>query len=271
MTFPVKEAIRARKSVRSYVGGALDAADRAALEEFFTAAANPFGVPVEFRLLDAKEKGLASPVLVGAETYLAAKVARQKNFEVAFGYSFEAVCLFAASRGLGTVILAASLNRPAFEKAMELLPEEVMPVASPVGRPAAKRSIRESLMRKGLKADERVPFEKLFFDGAFGVALTEDKAGAFACALEMARWAPSAANKQPWRAVVCGNVVHFCEARTMKDSPLGDVQKVDVGIALAHFDLTLREEGRSGRFFQADPGLALPENVEYIVSYELED
>ena len=30
MTFPVKEAIRARKSVRSYAGGALDAADRAA-------------------------------------------------------------------------------------------------------------------------------------------------------------------------------------------------------------------------------------------------
>ena len=271
MTFPVKEAIRKRKSVRSFAGGALPEADKTALEAFIRETENPFGVPVEFRLLDAKACGLTSPVLVGAETYLAAKAARAEGFEIGFGYSFEAVCLYAASLGLGTVILAASLNRPAFEKAMDLQPGEVMPVASPVGRPAAKRSIRETLMRKGLKADERLPFGELFFDGAFGVALEAERAGAFAEPLEMARWAPSAANRQPWRAVADGKTVHFYEARSMKDSPLGDVQKVDLGIALAHFDLTLREAGRSGRFVKAEPALERPENTEYIVSFELTD
>ena len=54
----------------------------------------------------------------------------------------------------------------------------------------------------------------------------------------------------------------------MKDSPLGDIQKVDVGIALAHFDLTMQEEGHGGHFFNADPGLAPPANVQYIISYE---
>ena len=43
---------------------------------------------------------------------------------------------------------------------------------------------------------------------------------------------------------------------------------MDVGIALAHFDLTLGEEGHTGRFFQADPGLACPDNVTYMISYE---
>ena len=44
---------------------------------------------------------------------------------------------------------------------------EVLPAASPVGYPAKKRSIRESLMRKGLKSDERIPFDHLFFDETY--------------------------------------------------------------------------------------------------------
>lgn len=62
----------------------------------------------------------------------------------------------------------------------------------------------------------------------------------------------------------------FSQCKSMKDSPLGDIQKVDVGIALAHFDLTMQEEGFRGRFLEADPGLPLPENVRYVISYERE-
>ena len=268
MNFPARDMMRKRKSVRSFDGVPLRAEDRAALETFVQTLENPFGVPVEFRLLDAKEHGLSSPVIAGAETYLAAKVRREPHFEIAWGYSFETACLYAASLGVGTVILAASLSRAAFEKAMAVQPDEVMPAASPVGYPAQKRTIRDNLMRKGLKADERLDFAALFYDGAFGVGLTKEKAGDFAEALELARWAPSATNKQPWRAVVCGNTVHFYEAQSMRESPLGDIQKVDVGIFLAHFDLAMQENGQEGRFFDADPGLAVPENVHYTTSYE---
>ena len=34
-----------------------------------------------------------------------------------------------------------------------------------------KRSVREALMRKGLKADERQPFGELFFEGSFMICL----------------------------------------------------------------------------------------------------
>ena len=268
MTFPARETIQHRTSVRSFDGRPLKDVDRAALEHYLATVSNPFGVAVEFRLLDTKTHGVSSPVVTGADTYIAAKVERSKNFEIAYGYSFESVCLYAASIGLGTVMLAASLNRKAFEHAMEVRDDEVMPVASPVGHPAAKRSIRESLMRKGLKADERIAFDRLFFAGTYGQGLRKEDAGAFSGALEMARWAPSATNRQPWRAVVDGDTVHFFEEQTLKDSPLGDIQKVDLGIALAHFDLTLKEEGVRGDFVEADPGYALPENVHYIASFE---
>lgn len=267
MMFSAKEAIRRRKSVRTFDGSGITVAEREALLHYMADVANPFGVPVAFRLLDSAAHGLTSPVVVGADLYLCAKVGRQPHYELAYGYSFESVCLYAASLGLGTVMLAASINRPAFEAAMALTGDEVMAVASPVGHAAQKRSVRDTLMRRGLKADDRLAFEKLYFRGDFSAPLTPDQAGDFAQALELTRWAPSATNKQPWRAVVAGDTVHFYEERTMRDTPLGDIQKVDMGIALCHFDLAMQEEGHAGRFVFADPGLTAPERTEYIVSY----
>ena len=268
MPFSAKAMIKERKSVRSFDGRPISDEDRSALVQYFQTVQNPFGVPVEFKLLNAREHDLSSPVVVGADQYIAAKVTRCRQFEIGYGYSFEAVCLYAQSLGLGTVILAATLSRQTFEKEMNVQETEVMPVVTPVGYPAAKRSIRESLMRKGLKADERIAFDKLFFDGDFSKGLSKKNAGDYADALEMARWAPSAGNKQPWRAVVCGDTVHFYEAKTLKDSPLGDIQKVDVGIALAHFDLTMQENGVTGRFVEEDPGITLPDHMLYILSYK---
>ncbi|WP_298534392.1 nitroreductase family protein [uncultured Methanobrevibacter sp.] len=270
MTFSVKDMIIKRKSVRTFTGEPLKNEDRVAIEQFIQSQTNPFDVSVDFRFLDVKEYGLSSPVIVGADLYLAAKVKRCKHYEIGFGYSFEHVCLYAESLGVGTVMLAASLSRAAFEKAMDVQDDEVLPVASPVGYPSQKKSIRESLMRKGLKADKRIPFEQLFFDKQYGNKLSASSAGIFADALEMARWAPSAGNKQPWRAVVIGDTVHFYKEKSMRNSPLGDIQKVDVGIALAHFDLTMQEEGHKGRFVEADPSIAIPENVQYVISYEME-
>ncbi|MBR1478256.1 MAG: nitroreductase [Lachnospiraceae bacterium] len=268
MTFSAKKMIKQRKSVRTFDGKTLSDEDRKNLENYIHVLTNPFEVPVEFCLLDAKEHQLSSPVIVGEHTYLAAKVKREEHFEIAFGYSFEKACLYARSLGIGTVMLAASLSRSAFEKAMNVQEDEVLPVASPVGYPAEKGSIRENLMRKGLRADERIAFDELFFAGSFDKALTKEAAGEYTEALEMARLSPSATNKQPWRAVVDGNKVYFYEQKSIKDSILGDIQKVDVGIALCHFDLVMEENGVSGRFLFEDPQIKAPENVYYIASYE---
>ena len=117
--------------------------------------------------MNAKEYGLSSPVIVGTEECVVAKVGRVPQSKIAYGYSFEAFCLFAESLGIGTVMLAATISRSAFEKAVDVKDTEVMPVASPIGYPADKQSVREKLMRKGIKADERLPFDTLFFDNSF--------------------------------------------------------------------------------------------------------
>jgi hypothetical protein len=257
------ELIRRRRSVRTYDGEPLAPDVREALLRALDAVRNPFGVPVTFRLLDAADHGLSSPVIVGEKTYLAAKARRQPHCEAALGCSFELACLRALELGLGTVMLAGTLSRSACERAMDLDPEEIMPVASPVGRPARKPSVRETLMRKGARSDERQPFETLFYAGSFDRPLTPEAAGPLAEALEAVRLAPSAANRQPWRAVIGDGLVHFYKKRSMKDSPRWDLQRLDLGIALAHFDLILPPADPAASLRFADPGLPCPDRVEY--------
>lgn len=264
------DIMKNRRSVRTFQES-LRQEDLKQLEEYLTAIGNPFDVPVTFQILNAEEHGLSSPVIVGAEMYMAAKVERVPNFEIALGYSFEQACLYACGLGIGTVILAASMNRRAFEKAMDVQPHEVMPVVSPLGYPAKKKSVRETMMRKAFKADQRKPFETLFSADFFDTELTSEEAGVFGEALEMVRWAPSATNQQPWRAVVKEHVVHFYEKQSIKESALGDIQKVDLGIALCHFDLAMKERDHQGQFIFQDPAIPVLENMHYIVSYQLTD
>ena len=150
---------------------------------------------------------------------------------------------------------------------MGLTADEVMPCITPIGYPARKMSLRESMMRRGVKADERMPFEELFFDHSFDTPLTREQAGNLAHSLEMVRLAPSAVNKPPWHVLLTDKAAHFYLKRSkgVKGGAI-DMQKIDMGIALCHFDLAARQAGLEPRFVQSDPGLAA-EGLEYMASY----
>ena len=267
------ETIKKRVSVRTFNKEKLKASVIEEISSYISNISNPFGIPIEFQILDAKQNDLSSPVIIGGDTYVAAKYKKVENAEVAFGYAFEKFVLYATSLGLGTVWLAATIDRKAFEKAVDLKEDEVLPVVSPIGYAASERSIRESIIRIRVKSDERLPFDKIFFKGDFKQGLQESDAGDWLLPLQMVRLAPSATNKQPWRLVVDGNRVHFYEEKTKgyANEKSGDIQKVDLGIAICHFEIAANEEGLKGRFVQKNPGINIPENTEYIATYELED
>ena len=264
------ELIRRRRSVRTFDGRPLKAEDREKLLAFAAQIANPYGLPITWRMLSAKESGLSSPVISGTDTFIAGKLRRAPHAEEAFGFAFERFVLYAQSLGIGTTWIAGTMNRAAFEAAMALEDGEVMPCVSPLGYPASKLSIRESLMRKGIRADSRLDFNALFFDGGFDRALTQEKAGEFAQPLEMVRWSPSAVNKQPWRVVLGGKSAHFYEKRSKGyvDSAGWDIQKIDLGIALCHFACGLEAQGMGWHLTVADPGYAAPDATEYVATIE---
>lgn len=264
----ITEHIKNRRSVRSFDGKGLSKADLDSLMTFAKTIENPYKIPVEFKIIDAKQYGLSCPVTVGTDLFIGGKIKCAENASVAFGYSFEAMVLYAQSLGIGTTWLGGTMNRNAFEKAMELATDEIMPCASPLGYPAKKMSVRESMMRKAIKANERMPFDELFFDGSFNTPLSKEKAGKWAEALEMVRLAPSAVNKQPWCAVASEDAVHFYIKRSkgFNYNEKLDMQMIDLGIALCHFDLTAKENGLNIIFEQNDPKLET-QDAEYIASY----
>lgn len=266
----IQECITKRKSVRTFRPERIRDADEERLQQYLAALENPLQIPVTFRILETAGTDLTSPVIVGAQQYVGAKVRRVPGAEIAFGYSFESFVLYAESLGIGTVWLAATLARKAFEKAMEVGTDEFMPAVSPIGYAASKRSLRESVMRKALRSDSRKNFSELFFDHTFSVPLTDDNAGVFLQPLQMLRLAPSAKNKQPWRVVLGDDIVHFYEKKNKGyiAEATGDIQKVDVGIGLAHFALTAKECGVQGEFICQNPGIEHEDNVEYIISFQ---
>ena len=244
------ELIRHRRSVRTFDGNPLRPEDAEKLLRFAEGIETPYGIPITWKLLSAKADGLSSPVIVGTDAYIAGKLRRQPHAEEAFGYAFEKLVLYAESLGLGTTWIAGTMDRPAFEKAMELKADEVMPCVSPLGCPAKKMSLR-------------MEFSELFFDGSFDRPLSENTP----CreALEMVRWAPSAVNKQPWRVVMDGKQAHFYEKKSKGyvDGTGWDLQKVDLGIALYHFAYGLDE---TVQLSIADPGLSAPDGMEYVAT-----
>lgn len=124
------------------------------------------------------------------------------------------------------------------------------------------------MMRKGVGADHRLPPEKLFFSGSFDNPL--DVGGDISELMEMVRWAPSAVNKQPWRIVVCGDKYHFYEKKDKGyiSEKTGDLQKIDIGIALCHFIMGMEEQGKTPVVTVDDPRIRIPENTEYIATVQ---
>lgn len=267
----IEKLVLGRRSVRTFEEKPLLSQDIEKLCDFMQKIENPYGLPIEFRLMDAKEKNLNCPVVVGTDLYVGGKMKRSPHFNEAFGYAFETLILYAQSLGIGTVWIGGTMDRNAFECAMELREDEVMPCVSPLGYPAQKMSLRETLMRKGIKAEARLPFEELFFDGSFDVPFLKELTSKLCKPFEMVRLSPSAVNKQPWRVIVIDDCVHFYLKRSkgFAGSDNIDMQKVDMGIALCHFSLAAEENELNLEFICSDPQINTGEGLEYIASYRI--
>ncbi|MBE6029954.1 MAG: nitroreductase [Clostridiales bacterium] len=263
--------IRERRSVRTFDGQGISSEIMEQLKIFADSCSNPYGIPMEFRFLNAKEHGLKSPVIAGTDDYIAVKLKRVPHFEEALGYAMEQFVLSAWSIGIGTTWIGGTMDRPAFERAMDLAEDEVMPCVSPIGYMAKRMSIKETVMRKGVGADRRKAFEELFYRDTFDQPMKEEEAERLRLPLQMVRLGPSAVNKQPWRVVVIDKDVHFyiVKGKGFENSKAGNMQRIDMGIALCHFALGAKEAGLAAEFMINDPGIAVPENTEYIASYRI--
>ena len=253
------DLIRNRNSCRSFDGEPLSQDAVAALEQAFQGCLeNPFGAAVRLPILDggklAGKKLGTYGVIRGASTYFAGVVKKHPLDIESLGWSMERAVLAAAALGLGTCWLAGTYSRADFASAVPMDGDERIVCVSPVGRPAPKRTVLDTMMRGVAGSAKRKPWHELFFDGSAGKPLGEREAGEWKDALEAVRLAPSGSNGQPWRAVRREGAFHFY--RAVKEG--SEYGRVDMGIAACHFELVARERGLPGRWKADEPAAAVP-------------
>ncbi len=279
---PVTEIIQQRFSCRVYLDKPIAEEKRQLLADFVSSLkTGPLGTLARFELVAATEQdrksltGLGTYGFIkGATGYIVGAVEpADKNLED-YGYLMERAILFATDIELGTCWLGGSFTKSSFANKISATGEELVPAATSLGYMADKS--RSDAIRRQIGADHRLPRENLFFRKRFGTPLSPEQAGAYAAPLEMARLGPSASNKQPWRIIQDGTAWHFYLQRTrgygdslaFKLLGLADLQRVDMGIAMSHFQLTAAELGLSGQWAVQEPGIEKPDRLtEYIVSW----
>ena len=277
LPIPIVETIKKRCSVRTYQDKELEPDVREMLQSYMDNLENPFGMQVKKYIIDKKlasegEKLGTYGVIKGASTFMGISVPDKDLAHVAAGYEFENLILEATALGLGTVWLAATFNREGFASAMGVPKDELFPAISPVGYPAAKRSLTESLMRTAMRSSSRKEWNTLFYLDNFQTPLHKDESGDYAEPLEMLRLAPSDKNTQPWRVLKASNSYHFFVTYKSGISRGEEIiKRVDAGIALSHFHQTALELGLKGCFKQTEPeNIKLPQNTYYITSWYAE-
>ena len=266
--------IRNRHSVRTFTGD-LPQSEIAELGTFIAGLpAPPFKTAHRYTIVEAGIRGIDKVpgtygVVRGAPCFLCGTAANTNRSLLDFAYLFEMIVLRATALGLATCWIGGTFNRSSFAARCQLGPDEILPAICPLGYAAAKPSLTDRFGRMTARSRKRKPFGELFFDGGISTPLTAAKAGCWQTPLEMVRLAPSAVNRQPWRVVRDGNVLHFLRQpsgmlkKTFSDF---DMQMLDMGIAMCHFELTARQSGIEGSWtaMRYPP----PKNLTYVISFE---
>ncbi|MBN1467683.1 MAG: nitroreductase [Fusobacteriaceae bacterium] len=274
MKFPIEETIIKRSSIRSYESKKLSTSDKEKLMDYINNLSNPFNEKVNFHFI---EKGLEPKVeklgtygiIKGATSFIGVSVPDSEFGLEAAGYEFEQLILYATHLGLGTVWLAMTFSRNEFMSAMDIKKDNLFPAISPIGYSSEKKTIKERLMRKMMKSNQRKSWENIFFKNNFSSPLAKEEAGDYKIPLEMLRLAPSATNAQPWRVIKEKNMYHFYESHKSGASKEDkSIKRVDLGIAINHFHLTTLEYNLSGRFEKIESKKSENnEELNYIISW----
>jgi len=152
-----------------------------------------------------------------------------------------------------------------------------------IGYAAEKKTIPEKIMRYAVGASQRLPREKLFFNYHTQEPINQSQIDSkdtgtlqkYSESLEMLRLAPSASNTQPWRVFFdeMSNEFHFYKKPKNRIYESMGMHELDMGIAMAHFELTSHYNGLNGSWtiHSSTETTQLPDNLQYMISWKCEN
>jgi nitroreductase len=212
----------------------------------------------------------------GARDFIVAVVKKEQGKQalIDVGFVLEKIILYCTGIDLGTCWLGGTFTRSGFAAAAGQRPDEAIPAVTPVGHISDKKSMKSSLMRTITGSKNRKPWEEIFFEKSFGKPLDKSEIGSYARALEVLRLAPSASNKQPWRIIRENkDKYNFFLKNSLMHIRTPDylnLQYIDMGIALSHFELACREQGLSGKWVD-DASKTQDSGLDHIITWKAGD
>jgi nitroreductase len=247
----VLAAIRRRASVRSYGDRPVEPALLERLLYLAGAADHLTDVPPRVVLVSGVERTqrvltyiIGSYGLVQNPPHLLAGVMPEESdlARLDLGYVLEQVVLEATRLGLGTCWVTGSYDARRAGEAVGLAAGEVAAAVCALGYSAEGRwgHFHNHTVRWLARGHRRKPLADIVFSGRWRERWSPDDADPMlVAALEHARLAPSAANRQPWRFVVRPEYVALALVRSAP---------IDGGIVMAHLALASAALGREGRW-----------------------
>jgi nitroreductase len=156
--------------------------------------------------------------------------------EEGIGYTGEGVILEATLLGLGTCWVSGFFRASAVRSHLEMGPGEKVYAVSPLGYAERERTVKDRIYSVLAGSKRRKPLSELVSGSVPEPWQTS--------ALEAARLAPSATNRQPWRFVLAPGSITI---RTDSPRDVGKYPKrLDCGIAMLHVELGALAAGVTG-------------------------
>ncbi len=254
----IQESIKKRKSIRNFTNSALSNTDKSIIEDILVQkTVTPFTNQFMFTLIDkmnfekSKIKLGTYGFITNARYFIIGSSIKSTNATIDYGYALEKVVLDLEKNNIGTCWLGGSFSRKYFGETIKKEPDEIIPAIIVLGKKPSKISIKSKIMRKVISADKRKKHEELFFTSNFHTPFDISSNTVLAEALEMIRLAPSSENHQPWRILINKNKVHFYLKNNKlisKFAKVVNLQYIDIGIAMSHFELTQKSNNIEGEW-----------------------
>ncbi len=272
----IETLIRKRRSVRTYSSETIEG-ER--IQELKATMKKLSSEKIRFEYTQFKyaegEKISTYGFIKGAENYIVGivdlSVLDDQELTIRFGYLFEQIILKATDLGFSTCWMAGTFKADDIRKKIEIKELERIVMLSPIGI-EQRPSMKEKLIRAVARSDNRKEWQSLFFDKNNQTPLNREDADKYALLLEMVQLAPSAGNTQPWRIIKNDDRYDFYAASTRYSDSKAmrlNVGYNDLGIAMAHFELSAVENNIKGQFI--DLKQKNYDTWEYIKSWIAED
>jgi len=156
----------------------------------------------------------------------------------ATGYIGEGIILEATALGLATCWVGGFFRPEGVRSQIDIREEEKVLSVTPVGYAPLEKTRQEKIMSGLVRSRLRKPLAKLV-SGEMPAPWMEK-------ALEAARLAPSAQNRQPWRFRIEKEAVVIAADKSSTTSSIS--KRLDCGIAMLHFELGARVAGVAGKW-----------------------